>query len=103
MIETLLFIALGVSLAVAIISSLGAHLVADYLKRNKIAKKPAPDFVRSAPPPFTLEIGISLLDIFSGAHKIYENSFVSKCVYVARISFVATGTLLLSILIIVIL
>ncbi|MFN7129499.1 MAG: hypothetical protein ACK4OJ_10580 [Brevundimonas sp.] len=102
MIEALLSIALCLSAATAVATSLGAHFAADYFKRNKIVQKSAPDFIRSGPPPFFLETGISLGDIFSETHKAYGNKFISRCVYIARASIIAIGALSIALVMVVV-
>ncbi len=95
MIQTFLGVALAISTAIALVSSLGAHFSADYLKRNGAVPKSTSDFARSAPPPFFLDVGISLTDIYSSLHKRYKSRFLTRCVYVARVAFPLSGFLLI--------
>jgi hypothetical protein len=92
-IQLLLGITFAISMVTAIVSSMGAHFTADYLKRNGEASASTPDYAHSAPPPF-LDVGISLADLFSSLHTRYKHRFLTGCVYVARIAFISSGILL---------
>jgi hypothetical protein len=86
MIQALLAATLAISAVATFASACGAHFFADYLKRNRTVKNATPDFVtrRST---FFLGGGISLRDLYSNAHRTYENVFITRCVYTARVAF----------------
>lgn len=92
--QAALFIAGWLSFATGMISSMGAHLAADHSRRNGLVPRKTPDFYDFSKNVFYFGVGPSFRAIFSDAHRHYKSRFITRCVKVARMTFVLAATFL---------
>jgi len=92
--QVCLFLAAWLSIATAIVSSIGAHLAADHSKRNGLVPKKTSDFYDFSTHPFFYGVGPSFKAIFSDVHRQYDSRFITRCIKIARVAFVLAPTFL---------
>jgi len=93
-VQVVLFIAAWLSLAIGMVSSIGAHLAADHSKRNGLAPSKTSDFYGFSTNPFFYGVGPSFKAIFSDVHRQYGSRFITRCIKVSRVAFVLFPTFL---------
>lgn len=94
--QVCLFLAAWLSVATAIVSSIGAHLAADHSKRNGLVPRKTSNFYVFHTTVFRLGVGPSFKAIFSDAHRQYESRFITRCIKIARVAFVLAPTFLVA-------
>jgi hypothetical protein len=95
-VQVCLFLAAWLSGAIAMVSSIGAHLAADHSNRNGLVPKKTSDFYDFSTHPFFYGVGPSFKAIFSNVHRQYDSRFITRCIKIARVAFVLAPTFLVA-------
>lgn len=90
-----LLIAFALSMITALVSTTFAHFAADHSRRSGLVPPTTPVFFVFSKNPAIFGVVPSFQEIYSATHRLYDNRFITGCIYVARPAFILTGLLVI--------
>lgn len=95
--QPVLLIAFALSMITALVSTTFAHFAADHSRRSGLVPPTTPVFFVFSKNPVIFGVVPSFQEIYSATHRLYDNRFITGCVYIARPAFILAALLLISI------